>query len=60
MLTQMNTQLANVLTDISGRVSGDKIIGKGRRPTNNRITVALKMAATSLKASNTYPRAQFR
>ncbi len=56
----MNTQLANVLTDISGRVSGDKIIGKGRRPTNNRITVALKMAATSLKASNTYPRAQFR
>jgi transposase len=42
------------------RISGDKIIGKGRLPTNNRITIALKMAATSLKASNTYLGAQFR
>jgi hypothetical protein len=35
------------------RISGDKIIGKGRLPTNNRITIALKMAATALKASQT-------
>jgi transposase len=42
------------------RISGDKIIGKGRLPTNNRITIALKMAATGLKASNTYLGAQFR
>jgi len=27
------------------RISGDKIIGKGRLPTNNRVTLALKMAA---------------
>src|SRR6266849_2606579 len=27
------------------RISGDKIIGKGRLPTNNRVTTALKMAA---------------
>jgi transposase len=42
------------------RISGDKIIGKGRLPTNNRITIALKMAASSLKGSNTYLGAQFR
>jgi transposase len=30
------------------RISGDKIIGKGRLPTNNRITLALKMAASTL------------
>ena len=36
------------------KVSGDKVIGKGRLPTNNRVTIALKMAASTLWASNTY------
>jgi hypothetical protein len=40
--------------------SGDKIIGKGRTPTQNRLTQALKMAASSLKASKTYLGAQLR
>jgi transposase len=34
--------------------------GKGRLPTNNRATNALKMAATSFRLSNTYLGAQFR
>src|SRR5215472_15387542 len=42
------------------RISGEKIMGKGRLPTNNRIHVALKMAASSLRTSNTYLGAQFR
>jgi transposase len=42
------------------RISGDKIIGKGRTPTQNRLTQALKMAASSLKASKTYSGAQYR
>ncbi len=42
------------------KVSGDKIIGKGRLPTNNRITNTLKMAASSLRTSDTYVGAQFR
>src|ERR1700758_49023 len=42
------------------RISGEKIIGKGRLPTNNRATIALKMAATTLRKSNTYLGAQFR
>jgi transposase len=42
------------------RISGDKIIGKGRLPTNNRISIALKMAASTLRLSNTYIGAQFR
>jgi transposase len=42
------------------RISGDKIIGKGRLPTNNRATLALKMAASTLRLSNTYLGAQFR
>jgi transposase len=42
------------------RISGEKIIGKGRLRTNNRATIALKMAATTLRLSNTYLRAQFR
>jgi transposase len=41
------------------RVSGDKVIGKGRLPTNNRLTVALKMAASCLRQSNSYLGAQF-
>jgi transposase len=42
------------------RISGEKIIGKRRLPTNNRISIALKMAASSLRTSNTYLGAQFR
>jgi transposase len=42
------------------RISGDKVIGKGRLPTNNRVTIALKMAASALRVSNTYLGAQFR
>jgi len=42
------------------RISGDKIIGRGRTPTQNRLTQALKMAASSLKASKTYLGAQYR
>src|SRR5438876_1221299 len=118
-LTQMNIQLANVLSDISGatgqaiikailggernphklaefrdprveaseeqiaqslegkwqdgdhfvswrrlgpdnRISGDRVIGKGRLPTNNPINIALKMAASTLRQSKTYLGAQFR
>lgn len=42
------------------RISGNKIIGKGRLPTNHRVSVALKMAASTLRLSNTYLGAQFR
>jgi transposase len=42
------------------RISGNKIIGKGRLPTNNRISIALRMAASTLRVSNTYLGAQFR
>ena len=42
------------------RISGDKIIGKGRLPTNNRVSTALKMAASTLRLSKTYLGAQFR
>src|SRR5271167_3936567 len=42
------------------RISGGKIIGKGRLPTNNRVSVALRMAASTLRVSNTYLGAQFR
>ena len=42
------------------RISGDKLIGKGRLPTNNRATIALKMAASTLRQSDTYLGAQFR
>jgi len=42
------------------RISGAKVIGKGRLPTNNPITIALKMAATTLRLSKTYLGAQFR
>ena len=42
------------------KVSGDKIIGNGRLPINNRATIALKMAASTLRTSNTYLGAQFR
>ena len=42
------------------RISGEKIIGKGRLRTNNRATIALKMAASTLRKSDTYLGAQFR
>ncbi len=42
------------------RISGDKIIGKGRLPTNNRVSIALKMAANTLRTSKTYLGEQFR
>src|SRR5216684_2018434 len=42
------------------RISGNKVIGKRRLPTNNRVTIALKMAATTLRLSDTYLGAQFR
>jgi transposase len=42
------------------RISGAKIIGKGRLPTNNPISVALKIAASTLRLSKTYLGAQFR
>jgi transposase len=42
------------------RVSGDKVIGKGRLPINNRLSVAFKIAASTLRQSNTYLGAQFR
>ena len=41
------------------RISGGKIIGKGRLPTKNRVGIALKMAASTLRASNTYLGGQF-
>jgi transposase len=42
------------------RISGDSIIGKGRLPTTNRVTVALKLAARNLRTSQSYFGAQFR
>ena len=42
------------------RISGNKVIGKGRLPTNNRASIALRMAASTLWRSNTYLGAQFR
>jgi transposase len=42
------------------RISGGKIIGKGRLPTNNSVSIALKMAASTLRESKTYLGAQFR
>jgi transposase len=42
------------------RISGDKVIGKGRLRTNNRLATALRMAASTLRESDTYLGAQFR
>jgi len=42
------------------RISGDRIVGKGRLPTSNRVTVALKLAANNLRTSQSYLGAQFR
>src|SRR5215471_15053312 len=42
------------------KISGGKIIGKGRMPTNNRATTVLRMAASTLLTSESYLGAQFR
>lgn len=42
------------------RVSGDKVIGKVRLPMSNRLTTAFKMAASTLRESDTYLGAQYR
>jgi transposase len=42
------------------KISGGKIIGKGRMPTNNRATTVLRMAASTLRESDSYLGAQFR
>jgi hypothetical protein len=42
------------------KISGGKVIGKGRLPTNNRATTVLWMAATTLRESDSYLGAQFR
>jgi transposase len=42
------------------RISGGRVIGKGRLPTSNRLTAALKMAASCLRQSDSYLGAQFR
>jgi hypothetical protein len=42
------------------KISGGKVIGKGRMPTNNRATTVLRMAATNLRESDSYLGAQFR
>ena len=42
------------------KISGGKVIGKGRMPTNNRATTVLRMAASSLRESDSYLGAQFR
>jgi transposase len=42
------------------RISGDKVIGKGRLRTNNRLATAFRMAASTLRESDTYLGAQFR
>jgi transposase len=42
------------------KISGGRVIGKGRMPTNNRATTILRMAATTLRESDSYLGAQFR
>jgi transposase len=42
------------------KISGGKVIGKGRMPTNNRATTVLRLAATNLRESDSYLGAQFR
>jgi len=44
----------------NNKISGGKIIGKDRMPTNNRATTALRMSARSLRLSDSYLGAQFR
>jgi hypothetical protein len=42
------------------KISGGRVIGKGRMPTNNRATTVLRVAATHLRESDSYLGAQFR
>ena len=42
------------------KISGGKIIGKARMPSNNRAATVLRMAATTLRESDSYLGAQFR
>jgi transposase len=42
------------------RISGDRVIGKGRLPTQNRLNAAFRMAASGLRQSDSYLGAQFR
>ena len=42
------------------RISGDRVIGKGRLPTQNRLNTAFRIAATALRTSDSYLGAQFR
>ena len=42
------------------KISGGKVVGKGRMPTNNAATTVLRMAATTLRESDSYLGAQFR
>jgi len=44
----------------NNRISGEKVVGKGRLPTSNRASIAFRMAANSLRLSDTYLGAQFR
>jgi transposase len=44
----------------NNKISGGKIIGKGHMPTNNRAATVLRMAATTLRESDSYLAAQFR
>jgi hypothetical protein len=44
----------------NNKISGGKIIGKARTPTNNRAATALRMAASTLRESDSYLGAQFR
>src|SRR6516225_9432471 len=44
----------------NNKISGGKVIGKGRMSTNNRATTVLRMAATTLRESDSYLGAQFR
>ena len=49
-----------VLISATSPTSGDRVIGKGRLPTNNRLNVVLRMAASTLRQSDSYLGAQFR
>src|SRR2546430_4922272 len=42
------------------RISGHKVIGQGRLPTHNPISIDLKIAATTLRQRQTYLGAQYR
>ena len=42
------------------KISGERVIGKGRLPTSNRLSRAFRIAATTLRQSETYLGAQFR